>query len=72
LTDAEIKAAIYFSTTGDDLRVIYNIPGEAAEFAVPTPTVGHVIVRALRTLHRNRARVARMKNASLDWGGQKP
>jgi hypothetical protein len=34
------------------LRVIYNIPGEAAEIAVPTPTVGHVIVRALRNLHR--------------------
>ena len=30
MTEAEIKAAIYFAANGDDLRVIYNIPGEAA------------------------------------------
>jgi hypothetical protein len=63
LTEAEIKAAIYFNATGADLRVIYNIPGEAAEIPVPTPAVGHVIVLALRNLQRNRAKLARYDNA---------
>jgi hypothetical protein len=34
------------------LIVIYNIPSEAAEFPVPTPTVGHIIIRALRNMQR--------------------
>ncbi len=55
MTEAEIKAAIYFTANGDDLRVIYNIPGEAAVIPVPTSTVSHAIVRALRNLQRNRA-----------------
>ncbi len=55
MTEVEIKAAIYFAADGDDLRVVYNIPGEAAMIPVPTPTVGHAIVRSLRNLQRNRA-----------------
>jgi hypothetical protein len=54
-TEREIKAAIYLAGTGDNLRVVHNIPNEICEILVPNAKIGNAIVRALRNLQRNAA-----------------
>ena len=54
-TEREIKAAIYLVGTGDNLRVVHNIPDEICEISVPSARIGNAIVRALRNLQRNAA-----------------